>query len=283
MTWSLDKGQQKEKAGQKEGRYNVRAVDRALCILSVLSDGKPRTLTELSEEIDINSSTTFRFLATLASNNYVERDNQSPKYRLGLACLELAQAYHAGSDIRQAALPELEQLRDDTTETVHLGVLDKTEVVYIEKLHGLHAVGLMSSRVGGRSPGYCTALGKALLAHTDPELVRAHYEKTGLYRYSDRTIQSLDALLEHLDKVRVQGYALDQGEHEAEVRCVAAPIFGMNGKAVAAISVSGPAARIEPVEANQELINRTMQAAHIISTRLGYREAQHDTQHPQQT
>jgi DNA-binding IclR family transcriptional regulator len=124
MTWSLDKGQEKEKVGQKEGRYNVRAVDRALCILSVLSDGKPRTLTELSEEIGINSSTTFRFLATLASTNYVERDNQSAKYRLGLACLELARAYHAGSDIRQAALPELEQLRDDTTETVHLGLQD---------------------------------------------------------------------------------------------------------------------------------------------------------------
>jgi DNA-binding IclR family transcriptional regulator len=270
MTRSLDKSQETEKVDKKGGRYNVRAVDRALCILSVLSDGKPRTLTELSEEIGINSSS-------------VERDKGSAKYRLGLACLELARAYHAGSDIRQAALPELEQLRDDTTETVHLGVLDSTEVVYIEKLHGLHAVGLMSSQVGGRSPGYCTGLGKALLAHTDPQLVRARYEKTGLHRYNDSTIQSLDELLEHLDKVRVQGYALDRGEHEVEVRCVAAPVFGMTGKAVAAISVSGPAARIEPVEANHELISRTMQAAHIISTRLGYRETYHDTHNPQQT
>lgn len=283
MKWSLDKSPEKEKAGSKEGRYNIRAVDRALCILSMLSDGKPRTLTELSEEIGINSSTTFRLLATLAYNNYVERDGPSGAYGLGLACLELARAYHESNDIRQAALPELEMLRDDTKETVHLAILDNMEVVYIEKLHGLHAIGLMSSQVGGRSPAYCTGVGKALLAHTDPQLIRAHFRKTGLHRYSDLTIQSLDTLMEHLKKVRCQGYALDCGEHEAEVRCVAAPVFDMTGKAVAAISVSGPAARMERLETNQELINRTAQAARIISTRLGYHEADQDIQHPRQT
>lgn len=271
------------KPKKKEGRYNIRAVDRAVYILSVLSDGKPRTLTELSEEIGINSSTSFRLLATLVSHSYVERSEQSGAYKLGLACLELARVYQEGSDVRQAALPELEMLRDDTTETVHLAVLDKMEVVYVEKLHGLHAIGLMSSRVGGRSPAYCTGVGKALIAHTNPEFVRGYFEQVGLHRYSDATIQSIDELMDHLEKVRCQGYALDCGEHEAEVRCVAAPVFDMTGKAVAAISVSGPAARMEPLETNQELINRTMQAAHIISTRLGYREAYHDTQHPQQT
>ena len=153
---------------QKESRYNIRAVDRAVRILSVLSDGRPRTLTELSEAIEINSSTTFRLLATLACSNYVERIEQSGAYRLGLACLELSRAYHESNDIRQSALPELEMLRDDTKETVHLAILDKMEVVYVEKLHGLHAIGLMSSRLGGRSPAYCTGVGKVLLAHTDP-------------------------------------------------------------------------------------------------------------------
>jgi DNA-binding IclR family transcriptional regulator len=262
---------------QKEGRYNIRAVDRAVRILSVLSDGKPRTLTELSAEIDINSSTTFRLLATLAYNNYVERDGQSGAYRPGLACLELARAYHESNDIRQAALPALEMLRDDTKETVHLAVLDKMEVVYVEKLHGLHAIGLMSSRVGGRSPAYCTGVGKVLLAYTAPELVRAHFGQVGLHLYSDTTIQSVDELMEHLEMVRWQGYALDRGEHEVEVRCVAAPIFDMTSKAVAALSVSGPAGRMEPLETNQKLIDRTRQAARSISARLGYHEPDHDT------
>lgn len=254
-----------------EKRYNIRVLDRAIRILSVLSDGKPRTLTELSEEIAINSSTTFRLLATLAYHNYVERDEQSGEYRLGLACLELARAYHAGSYIRRAALPELERLRRDTRETVHLAVLDNMEVFYLEKLHGLHAVGLMISRVGGRAPAYCTGLGKVLLAYTDPELVRAHFEQTGLQRYTDATIRHVDDLMDHLDIVRQRGYALDQGEHEVEIRCVAAPIFDISGEVVAAISVSGTAGRMEPLETNQALIDRTRQAACTISERLGYR------------
>jgi DNA-binding IclR family transcriptional regulator len=129
----------------------------------------------------------------------------------------------------------------------------------------------MSSRLGGRSPAYCTGVGKVLLAHTDPGLVRGYFEQTGLHRYSDSTIQSIDELMEHLGEVRSRGYALDRGEHEAEVRCVAAPIFDMSGQAVAAISVSGPAGRMEPLDTNLDLISRTRQAARNISSRLGYR------------
>ncbi|MEW5961623.1 MAG: IclR family transcriptional regulator, partial [Chloroflexota bacterium] len=254
-------------------RYNIRAVDRGIRVLSVLSDGKPRTLTELSEEIALNSSTTFRLLATLAYHHYVEREGQTGVYRLGLACLELARAYLVGNDLRQAALPQLEKLRDDSTETVHLGVLDKMEVVYLEKLHGLHAVGLMTSRVGGRSPAYCTGLGKALLAYTDLEKVREYFGQTGLHRYTDTTIQTAVELVEHLKQVRRQGYAFDQGEHETEVRCIAAPIFDLKGQVVAALSVSGPAGRLDPLEAKQDLIDRALQAAQAISARLGHRSA----------
>ena len=257
--------------GQKEERYNIRVLDRAFRVLSVLSDGELRSLTELSEEIELNSSTTFRLLATLAYHRYVEREEQTGKYRLGLACLELTWAYHKSSDIRRHALPELERLRDETAETVHLGVLNEMEVVYLEKLHGHHAIGLMSSRVGRRLPAYCTGLGKVMLAYTNPELVRAYFEQIKFHRYSDTTIQSVAELMDHLEQIRRQGYGLDRGEREVEVRCVAAPIFDINGKVVAAISVSGPAGRLEPLETNQQLIARTLRAAQTISARLGYR------------
>jgi len=256
---------------QREDRYNIRAVGRALRLLSLLSDGKPRTLTKLSEEISINSSTTFRLLTTLACHNYVERDSQIPAYRLGIACLELTRAYQESSDIRRIALSELERLRDETKETVHLAVLDKMEVVYIEKLHGLHAIGIMHSLVGGRAPAYCTGLGKILLAYTDFDFVRTYYTETGLARFSDATIKNVDSLLDHLERVRNQGYALDLGEHEAEVRCVAAPIFGMSGMVLAAISVSGPVSRMKTLETQTELIQKTCEAAHAISSRIGYR------------
>lgn len=254
----------------QDGRYNIRAMDRGLQVLSVLSDGKARTLTDVSADIGLNSSTTFRLLATLASHNYVERNERTGEYTLGLACLELARAYHAGNTIRQAALPHLQQLRDTSTETVHLAVLDKMEVVYLEKLHGLHAVGLMSSRVGARLPAYCTGLGKALLAYVDPQAVRAYFSQHELIGYTDTTIQNLDALMAHLAQIREQGYAFDHGEREAEVCCVAVPLFDTAGQAIAALSVSGPQTRLNPIEEKADLIDMARQTARAISARLGY-------------
>jgi DNA-binding IclR family transcriptional regulator len=250
--------------------YNVRAVERTLTLLNTLADGKPRTLVELSAAIDLHSSTTFRLLSTLVSRGYVQRNEDTGRYSLGLACLELSQAYLAANDVRRAALSELELLRDATTETVHLALLDKMEVVYLEKLPGLHAVGLMSSRVGGRSPGYCTGVGKVLLAYMEPEQVRAHFAENPMRRFTENTITSLEALEEELAAIRAQGYALDYGEHEHEVRCVAAPIRNLYGEVVAAVSVSGPANRMEPLAQQGRLITLALQSVRRISARLGH-------------
>lgn len=260
---------------RKSTRYNIRVIDRAVGLLNLLSDGKPRTLTEVSKGLNINSSTTFRLLATLLSHSLVQLDEATGNYRLGLACLELSKAFHTGSEVRRVALPEMEALRDDTMETVHLGVLADLEVVYLEKLEGLHAIGLMSSRVGGRAPSYCTGLGKALLAHTLPNPLKDHLDPLSLQRYTDNTIVDHAELLDHLEAVRKRGYALDRGEHEIEVRCVAVPIFDRSGKTIAAISVSGPRNRLDPIEDNHELIERTRQTASNISMRLGYQETTH--------
>lgn len=258
--------------GVKENRYSIRVLDRAFSVLSLLSDGKPRSMTALSGELGISSSTMFRLLASLAHLNYVQRENNSGEYRLGLACLELARAYYEANDLRKVAFPELEALRDRTTETVHLGILDGTEVVYLEKLHGLHAVGLMMSSVGGRAPSHCTGLGKVLLAFCDPEDVRQIYRNKEIPSFTARTIHDIDSLTEHLLEVRERGYAFDEGEHEAEVRCVAVPIYNADGDVSAAISVSGPATRMDPLMEKVELIRITLETAQKISRELGYRE-----------
>jgi DNA-binding IclR family transcriptional regulator len=176
------------------------------------------------------------------------------------------------NEVRRAALPEMEKLRDDTRETVHLGILADKEIVYLEKLEGLHAIGMMSSRVGGRAPSHCTGLGKVLLAFTEPVRGKVIPDQLELKRYTDATITEPDQFANHLGKIRANGFALDKGEHEREVRCVAAPVFGQDGRTVAAISVSGPSGRIDPVEENLELINKTTQTALQISNKLGYRE-----------
>ena len=257
---------------QKDERYNIRVLDRAITLLSLLSDGNPRLLTELSAQAGLNSSTTFRLLNVLSYYRFVERDEPTGKYQLGIGCLQLARVYLQGNSLRDAALSELQRLRDDTLEAVHLAVLSDMEVVYLEKLEGLRAVGIMSSRVGASAPSHCTGLGKALLAYADPDAVRSHFGRMGLKVFTDNTLHNIDDLVQELERIRGRGYSFDRGEHEAEVRCVAAPVFDSQGAAIAAISVAGPISRMEPLEANHDLINRVREAAAAISGRLGYRQ-----------
>lgn len=253
-----------------ESRYNIRVLDRAFRILNLLKDGEARSLVEVSEGIDLSVSTTFRLLATFTYNQFVERDDLTFQYRLGLSCLELAKSYYESSNLRRVALPELELLRDDYKETVHLAILDNMEIVYLEKLSGLYAIGLMGSRVGGRASAFCTAVGKVLLAFEPPQEIAGYFKSHKLERYTKATIVDPDIFMKQLDEIQRQKYGLDRGEHEDEVRCIAAPIFDMRDRVVAALSVSGPEGRMEPFEQHQALIQRVCLAAENISIHLGY-------------
>jgi IclR family transcriptional regulator, KDG regulon repressor len=255
---------------KNSSQYNIRVVEKTIRVLRLLSDGKPRTLTDISQGVNINTSTTYRLVATLANHNYLELDELTGEYRLGFACLELARSYQTGSELLRIARPELSKLRDATSETVHLAVLDGMEIVYLEKLEGLHAIGLMSSRVGRRAPAYCTGVGKALLSQQDPKTVLENTEWETLIRYNEKTIVEPEALMADFELARRRGYALDEGEHEFEVRCVAAPIFNHSGEAFAALSVSGPRSRFDPIAQNNELIRLALETAQVISAKLGY-------------
>lgn len=255
------------------GRYNIRVLDRAFRMLDLLADGVERSLTEISEAIDLNTSTTFRLVASLEYHRYLSRDDESGKYTLGIACLELAKAFQVGHALSRMAAPELEALRDAVRETVHLAVLDGPDVVYLQKLPGLHAIGFLDSRVGGRLPAYCTGLGKVLLAYADPAHVRelvAGPQGRALERFTPNTITDVGELMEHLATIRERGFAFDWGEHEPDVRCVAVPVFGRNGSIPAAISVAGPANRMEPLEENWAVIDAACATAARISEKLGF-------------
>ncbi len=257
--------------GQGKGRYTIRVVERAIDVLRLLSDGQPRQLAQVSGGVGLHSSTTFRVLATLARRNLVERDEQTGQYSLGLATLELARAYQDTNYLRRIALPMLQRLRDDTGETVHLAVLENMDVVYLDKQQSFRAVGIMSSRVGVRLPAYCTGLGKVLLAFTDRARVADYLASSRLPRLTETTITEGEALLRELDQIRNRGYGFDRGEREAEIRCIAAPIIGPRGEPRAAMSVAGPASRMEPLETNSRLIDQVVSAARAVSAALGYR------------
>ncbi|OGO10627.1 MAG: hypothetical protein A2Z66_05080 [Chloroflexi bacterium RBG_13_66_10] len=250
-------------------RYHVRSVERALSILKLFLTGEGElNLAEISARMQLPQSTAFRLLVTLRSSGLIEQSKNNGKYRLGTTSLALGGAFLRSSDLRQSAKDSLEALRDRCGETVHLAVLDKLEVIYLDKLAGLHPIGLMSSRVGDRSPAHCTGLGKALLAQLSDAEIRERYTNTPLRRYTPNTITHLGTLLKDLAEIRAQGYAIDDEEHEAGVACVAAPIFDSAGTA-AALSVAGPSQRINEQLKSRELPRVVRQAAAQVSVRLG--------------
>jgi DNA-binding IclR family transcriptional regulator len=150
---------------------------------------------------------------------------------------------------------------------VHLATLDGTQVVYLEKLPGLHPIGLMSSRVGDRAPAHCTGLGKALLAHQPEAALRQAY-RGGLTGFTPRTITRIGALLTEMEKIRQSGVAIDDEEHEPGVVCVAASVSDSR-RVVAAISVSGPSERLRDKIRTARLPEQVLAAANDISVHLG--------------
>jgi len=252
-------------------KYNLRTIERALSVFKVfLAQNAPSemTLNQLSQGVGLSPSTTFRLLHSLRASGFIEQNQENGRYRLGVACLALGDAFLKSNDLRQRAYAALMDLRDQCGETVHLAFREGGEVVYLDKLAGLHPIGLMSSRVGGRAPTHCTALGKALLSHLPEQELRALLAKMPLTRYTNKTITQVDQLLEELRQVRIQGFAIDNEEHEAGAGCIACPIFDHRG-VVAAISVSGPVDRI--LKGRENLVRLIKETAREVSAQMGGR------------
>jgi len=251
-------------------KYNVRAVQRALALLrAFLSHDGGMTAAELGKQIELGPSTVFRLLVTLESQGFAEQDPATGKYRPGVSCLELGSRFLKNNDLRSRAIAGLEELRNEFGETVHLTILQGNEVVYLEKLAGLHPIGFMSSRVGDRAPAHCTRVGKALLAHLTDEELLALYPTGKLTRHTEHTITDMDSLRAALAQVREQGFAIDQEEHELGVKCVAVPTFNHLG-IVAAMSLSGPVERMDYHISHEGLIERIQRAAMEVSTQSGW-------------
>jgi IclR family KDG regulon transcriptional repressor len=249
-------------------RYRTRSVERVLGVLNAFIDAGPRlNLTQVCEATGLAPSTAYRLLANLVEGGYLEPTNEGNSYRLGLTAIRLAGIALGQLDVRVKATPEMDELRNRTRETVHLATLDGRNIIYLEKLEGLHAIGLMTSRVGRTAPAHCTALGRVLLAF-NPRAAEEIF-KGPLEAPTPRTVTDPKALAALLAAVSEQGYALDLGEHELDVRCVAAPIRDHTGRVIAAMSVSGPAQRIDPM-LSEGLVAQVVGTARAISDVLGY-------------
>lgn len=244
------------------GAYPIRAVDRVCDILDLLQESPDGViLTKISAHTRMPKSSTYRYLVALEARQYVDRDDLTGLYRLGLA-FRPTQTRDV-DQLLELARPELEDLRRRTEETVNVGLLDGTRVTHIEVLESPHMMRL-AARVGERAPIHVTALGKAIAAELPTARVRSILETEGMDRINERTITVPDDYIKELIKVRELGYGLDDCEAQDDGRCVAVPVRDV-GLPVA-ISLSAPAGRL-PVEQVPAQAARLKKAARAITRR----------------
>ena len=254
---------------KKSPKYPIKVLNKSLSILEILlQQGSAMNMTELSEKLGFYPSTIHRILDTLKHRGYVEQDPHTQKYHLGLKALELGMAKLHQMDLVREATPYLKELVNQCNETVHLGVLEAGEVLYLAKEESSQTI-RMISYVGKRAPLHCTALGKVLLAFLPEEERKKILEQKELPRLTDNTITDRNKLEKEFSKIQKQGFALDQEENEKDVRCIAAPIRNYQGEVIAALSISSPIFRIDK-NAQNNLKETLIETSEKISKKLGY-------------
>lgn len=251
-----------------ESPYQIQVLDRAMALLEVLSHhGPDLTLVQISDFLKLHKSTAHRLIMVLERHRLIEKNSNTGKYRLGLKLFELGTKAIGQLDLRERSRPFLERAVLETGETGHLCVYDDGEVVYLDKVEPTRSVRLTSS-VGRRNPGYCTAVGKAMMAFLPAPEVEVAARKHGFERLTRKTISNVAELKADLAKVRKLGYAVDNEEHEDGVLCVGAPVWSFGQHPIAAISVSGPTFRFS-AEKIPSAAQTIMSIARALSLELG--------------
>lgn len=252
-----------------EKRHTIQSVDRALEILELFNVcAREMSLSEIARALQLNKSTAFGLVGTLRDRGYLDQNPENAHYRLGIKLFSLGSLVEANLDVREVASPFLKLLSQKYKETVHLCLYVHREIIYIDKVDGPGSM-RMYSQLGRTAPFHCTGVGKVILANLDSRTREQILAAAPLKAYTPNTLTTPEALLVELDRIRAQGYGIDEQEIEIGLRCVAAPIFNRKGEVVAAISVAGPASRIEQA-AVADISTDVRKISALISERLGY-------------
>jgi DNA-binding IclR family transcriptional regulator len=247
----------------------VKSAFRALEILEFLTrQARPMKFAEIQAALGYPKASLHGLLRTMSEARWLTFSETNKSYALGVRIWEGGVAYSAMAPLETRARPILERMRDLTSETVQLGVLDDFEVLYVAKVDGLHMLRL-DSAVGQRLKPHATGVGKVLLASLPRELLERRVAAQPLERYTDNTITDPPKLFAELDLVRKQGYAIDREERTVGARCVAVGIRNHAGECVAAMSVSAPAVRFRGPQ-QKAALGHLRVAARELSAALGY-------------
>jgi IclR family transcriptional regulator, KDG regulon repressor len=213
-------------------------VGKALEVLdNVAAKGKPVRFSELLSESAYPKATLYRHLQTLVRQGMLAYDDYRQTYSLGIRLVRLAHAAWSQSSIAPIASPFVKELSEIVGETVHLAQLDGGQVLYVDKRNAADPIH-MYSQAGKIGPGYCTGVGKALMAYQDPAELDEVIKKQSFYQYTQATLITEEALRADLETIRKEGVAYDREEHEPGIICIAAPILSSKGRPIGALSVT---------------------------------------------
>ena len=210
-------------------------------------------------------------MTTLAERGYVRQNPENKSYMLSSQFLYYADRVQQQFDLIPVVRPVLEQLSRNTEASANLCLLDNMVVVYVDHVHSQKHILRTFTRLGAREPLYATGVGKIFMSRMTTSELEDYFSKTKMKRFTEYTIGNRKAMLAELDRIRCQGYAVDEQERSVGVRCIAAPVCNRSGLVIAAISISGPV-QLVPVEKLDTLSGKVMESADNISALLGYKK-----------
>ena len=253
----------------ERARAGVQSLGRAFAIIEEIARKRDGiSLAELSKRVGLHNSTTFHLVKTLVTLGYVRQLKDSKRYRIGRPLFALAAGALDEVEMTSLATPVLEQLSRDTAEAAHFSVRMGDAVVVLARTSGPGAFQL-TDRVGVMRPAHCTALGKIMLAAMAPEQFDRFLQRVEFKAYTGNSITSAEQLHREIVQVRRAGMAIDDGEFDAELRCVAIAVRDFSGQVIGAIGISGPVWRLS-IDALQKRARVVRAAAEALSAEFGY-------------
>jgi len=239
--------EERDASGAANGSaYIIPNVNRALRVLELLSTRQEGgSITEIAKELGLPKNSVFRIVRTLAANGYL--DERGKSWRLSPKILSLGYAAVQSTHLIGACMDEMRRLRDEINETIFVGALSEGRVVILEQLPSFQLV-KFTIEIGHKVPIHASAPGKAILAFLPPAEQKDLLAHIAFTRFNDRTIPGMKAMVQEIEKIQAQGYALDLGEEVSEIWCAASPVFDYREYPIASVWLSGPEFRVSKMD-----------------------------------
>lgn len=255
---------------REKAEYAVQSVNNAIDILELLADTEGElSVSEIGLKLGLTKNNTSKILNTLELFGYVECNRYTGSYRIGVKTFQISQSYLINMNLFDVSKKYLEAIRNRLNETSYVSVFHDGNIIYLNTVE-THKSVRVRSRIGSIKPAYASASGKVHLANMDLESIKRMYENN-MQKFTENTITTIDSLVTELEKIKKNGYAVDNEEFEKDVISVAAPIYNFIGHVIGAMSTSIPTIRCSTERIEKEIAPVIIEYAGDLSKKYGYK------------